>query len=74
MLTVENIYMGYGWIGIIAAIIAAKWAMELGFSQARQLLWAIAGFVLPPLALLALYVRLLRQADRRHAAITGAGR
>ena len=57
----ENTYVGYGWVGMITAIIAAKWAMELRFSQVQQLLWAIAGFVLPPLALLILYVRLLRQ-------------
>ena len=57
----ENSYVGYGWVGVITAIIAAKWAMELRFNQVRQLLWAIAGFVLPPLVLLILYVRLLRQ-------------
>jgi hypothetical protein len=36
----------------IAAIICAKWSMDLGFSQFRQLLWAIAGFVAAPLILL----------------------
>ena len=35
--------------------------MELGFRQSRQLLWMIAGFAIPPLALLALYVRQIRQ-------------
>jgi hypothetical protein len=34
---------------------------DLGFSQFRQLLWAIAGFVAAPLILLILYVRLLRK-------------
>ena len=60
----DSIYVSYGWIGGLTAIIAAKWAMELGFGQVRQLLWAIAAFVLPPLVLLALYVRLLRQRAR----------
>jgi len=50
-----------GWVHLIAAIIAGKWAMELGLGQTRQLLWMIAGFFFPPLVLLALYVRLIRQ-------------
>ena len=57
----SNIYVTIGWVHLTAAIIAAKWAMELGFGQARQCLWAIAGFVCPPLVLLDLYVRMLRQ-------------
>ena len=61
----ESVYESYGWVGGIAAIIAAKWAMELGMGQARQLVWAIAGFALPPLALLALYVRLLQKCAPR---------
>ena len=54
-------YVTLGGIGLITAIICGKWAMELGFRQSRQLLWMIAGFVIPPLALLALYVRQIRQ-------------
>jgi hypothetical protein len=45
----------------VCALVSAKWAMELGFNQFRQLLWAIAGFFTGPLALLVLYVRLLYQ-------------
>ncbi len=58
-----------GWIHAIAAIVAGKWALDLGYGQARQLLWAIAGFICPPLVLLALYVRLvrMRQSERRLA-------
>jgi hypothetical protein len=37
--------------------IAAKWAVDLGFSQFRQLLWGLAGLVAAPLVLLILYVR-----------------
>jgi len=51
----------FGYINLLAAIVCAKWAMDLGFSQFRQLLWGIAGFVAPPLILLILYVRLIRQ-------------
>jgi hypothetical protein len=50
----------FGYIQLVAAIVCAKWAMELGFSQPRQLLWGIAGFVAAPLILLILYVRLIR--------------
>lgn len=45
----------------ISAVVAGKWAMELGFNQFRQLLWMIAGLMLGPLALLVLYVRMLYQ-------------
>jgi hypothetical protein len=51
-----------GYIHLMGAIIAAKWAMDLGFSQSRQLLWGIAGLVAAPLVLLILYVRLINQA------------
>jgi hypothetical protein len=54
-------YITYGGVGVITAIISGKWAMELGFRQSRQLLWMIVGLVVPPLALLALYVRQIRQ-------------
>jgi hypothetical protein len=59
-------YVTYGWIGVIAAIICGKWALELGFAQTRQLLWMIVGFLIPPLALLALYVRHTRLAQTQH--------
>jgi len=54
-------FASVGYVNLIAAIICAKWAMDLGFSQFRQLLWAIAGFVAAPLILLILYVRLIRK-------------
>lgn len=54
------------WMNAISAVIAAKWAMELGFNQFRQLLWGIAGLFAGPLVLLILYVRMLyRQQDER---------
>ena len=49
-------------IGLISAVICAKWAMELGLTQARQLLWGIGGLILGPIAMLVLYLRMLRQA------------
>ncbi len=54
-------YASIGYVHFIVAIIYAKWAMELGFSQFRQLLWGIAGFIAAPLILLILYARLIRR-------------
>jgi hypothetical protein len=54
-------YITYGWIGLSSAVICGKWAAELGYRQSRQLLWMITGLVVAPLALLALYDRLLHQ-------------
>lgn len=61
-----NIPATIGWVHLIAAVIAGKWALELGFSQVRQLLWMLAAFVFPPLVLLALYVRLIRREPAEH--------
>jgi hypothetical protein len=61
-------YVTYGWVGVITAIICGKWAMELGFRQSRQLLWMIAGFLVPPITLLALYARLVRQLQKENKA------
>ena len=57
MLTAD--WVTFGWIGVVCAIIAAKWAAEQGVSQLGQLGWALAALVFPQLALLALYVRSL---------------
>lgn len=57
-----NDVVTFGSLGAVSAIIAAKWSAELGFRQVSQLLWAVFAFVLPPLALLALYVRWLYDA------------
>jgi hypothetical protein len=47
-------------VALVSALICAKWAMELGFSQFRQILWGIVGLVLGPFGVLMLHVRLLR--------------
>lgn len=46
-----------GLLVFTCAILAAKWAADLGFRQSRQLLWGLAGLVLGPIALLILYTR-----------------
>ena len=48
-----------GLLALLSAVICAKWAMDLGCSQARQIIWFVAGLLLGPLAMLILYVRLL---------------
>ena len=66
----ENVhYATYGWVAVITAIICGKWALELGFGQVRQLLWALAGLALPPVVLLVLYVRLIRQQPQTRSAL-----
>ncbi len=50
-----------GCLSILSAVLSGKWAMELGFNQIRQVLWMMGGFIFGPLALLTLYVRLIRK-------------
>ncbi len=52
--------LAVGVLALVCAVLSAKWAMDLGFSQFGQVLWGIAGFFAGPLVLLILYVRLLR--------------
>jgi hypothetical protein len=47
---------------LTCAIVCAKWALELGFSQLRQILVLIGGLLFGPLTLLILYVYLIRKA------------
>jgi hypothetical protein len=43
---------------VLCALISAKWALDLGFSEGRQLLYLIGGLLLGPFMLLFLYIRL----------------
>jgi hypothetical protein len=54
-------YASYGTIAFLSAIISAKWAHELGFTQFRQFLWFLVGFVIGPFGPLILYIRLVRK-------------
>jgi hypothetical protein len=47
---------------LACAVICAKWALDLGFSQFRQILFLIGGLLLGPIMLLILYVFLVNQA------------
>ena len=46
------------------AVICAKWALDLGFSQVRQVLFLIGGLILGPIMLLILYVFLVNKAKK----------
>lgn len=50
---------------LVCAIVAAKWAMELGASQTRQILFLLAGLLFGPLTLLVLYVYFIENAKKR---------
>jgi hypothetical protein len=65
-IAVQHEHINLSILAFTCAILSAKWAMELGFSQLRQAIWGVAGLFLGPLALLILYIRLLgsRQAAR----------
>jgi len=52
----------YGTFAFACAVISARWAMDLGHSQSRQILFGFGGLIFGPLMLLILYVRLLYQA------------
>lgn len=47
---------------VTCAIVCAKWALDLGFSQLRQIIFLIGGLLFGPLVLLVLYVYLVNQA------------
>ena len=43
---------------LLCALISAKWALDLGFSEGRQILYLVGGLLLGPFMLLILYIRL----------------
>jgi hypothetical protein len=51
-------------MNVVCAIISAKWAMELGYSQGRQILHLIGAVILGPVMLLVLYIYLLNQRQK----------
>jgi hypothetical protein len=49
-------------INFTCAIISAKWALDLGCTQFRQILFLLGGLLLGPWILILLYVDLVRKA------------
>jgi hypothetical protein len=48
-------------------IICGKWALDLGYSQLRQILFLVGGLILGPVMLLILYVYLINKAKKEGA-------
>ncbi len=49
-------------VNLTCAVICAKWALDLGLGQVRQILHLIGGIFLGPIMLLILYVNLVNKA------------
>jgi len=47
---------------LACAVICAKWALDLGFTQIRQMIFLVGGLLFGPLVLLVLYVLLVNKA------------
>ena len=50
---------------VTCAIVCAKWALDIGFSQLRQVLFLVAGLLFGPLTLLILYIYLVNKAKKQ---------
>jgi hypothetical protein len=50
---------------VSCAINCAKWALDLNYSQPRQILFGIGGLILGPIMLLILYVFLINKAQMK---------
>jgi hypothetical protein len=49
---------------VTCSIICAKWALDLGFSQIRQILFLVGGLLFGPIMLLILYIYLIYKAKK----------
>ena len=41
------------------SIVCAKWALDLGYSQFRQIIWGLGGMFFGPFIMLILYIRFI---------------
>jgi len=57
---IESIAVG----NVVCALVSAKWALELDYSQVRQALFLIGGLLFGPLTLVVLYVYLVEKAKK----------
>lgn len=58
----KEILVATGISNLSCAVICAKWALDLGFSQIRQVIFLIGGLLFGPVMLLILYVFLVNKA------------
>jgi hypothetical protein len=57
-----TVLVAYSSFAFACALISAKWAMDLGYSQLPQIIFGLGGLLPGPLMLLVLYVLLLYEA------------
>lgn len=50
---------------LTCAVICAKWALDLGFTQIRQIIFLIGGLFFGPIMLLILYIFLVNNARKQ---------
>jgi len=60
-------YGGGGAALLLCAVVSARWALELGYGESRQLVCFLGGCLLGPLMPLILYLRLARRLKGVHA-------
>ncbi len=53
-----------GVCNVYCAIVCAKWALDLGVSQVRQIIFLIGGLLFGPLMMLGLYIYLIGKAKK----------
>ena len=51
-----------GLINFACSVICAKWALDLGHSQIRQVIWWAGGMIFGPFTMLFLYIKLITKA------------
>ena len=52
----------------VCSIVCAKWALDLGYSQFRQIIWGLGGMFFGPFIMLILYIRLIYKAKSEGSA------
>ena len=52
-------------LNLICGLVSAKWALDLDFSQTRQLIFMFGGFILGSIILLVLYVRHINKSKKQ---------
>ena len=59
-----------GALAFLFGIISAKWSLDLGYSQMKQLIFFISGLFLGPLILFLLYIRMIYKFEKEGTAGT----
>jgi hypothetical protein len=57
-------YEAYATTALLCGVVSARWALELNYSQGRQLVCFLGGVLLCPLMPLIMYLRLARSASK----------